>query len=122
MTKKFPNDRKTLQSLRDVDIRTRGIVSRRLALSTVALGATGALATVLGISRARAGDTGDSDQTTVADYKWRSNSDTNTYGDTTQTDARDGSDVTDSDQTVVADEKTTADSDVRHVADARDRD
>lgn len=122
MTEKPSGNKKPPQSLRDSDIRTRDIVSRRLALSTFGLGATGALAIVLGISRAKASDPGDDDQPSVADYKWRSNSDSNTYGDTTETDASDGTDVTDSDQTVVADEKSTPDSDVRHVADGRDRD
>ncbi len=122
MSDKSSDDRKPQHSLQDSDIRTHSVMSRRLALSTVGIGATGALAIVLGLSRATASDEGDNDQTSVADYKWRSNSDTNTYGDTTQTDAQDGTDVTDSDQTVVADEKSAADSDVRHVADARDRD
>lgn len=122
MIEKSNDSNEKPKSLRDGDMRTHSVVSRRLALSTLGIGASGALAVVLGVSRGTAADAGDSDQTTVADYKWRSNSDTNTYGDTTQTDARDGSDVTDSDQTVVADTKSTPDSDVRHVADARDRD
>lgn len=124
MSKNLPPAKPVSGTLREDEIVTERLPGRRSALIKLGVGAIGTAALLLHGKRGYAADAGDSDQTSVADYKWRSNSDENRYGDSKPSTRNysDSSDLADNDETASADDKSAPDSDERHVANAKDTD